>query len=325
MFTLIPKPSIWLAVALSVCFIATNTALASDDDDNDGDRQRSKTVNCYRDNASVQSKIDKVKAGRDTIIFIVGFCDERVTITKDGITLSGNKNGSGMRGGGLAEVTVTGARRVQIEYLNLNGAGSGVIVTHGATATIIGNNIYANTFGGVEVNYGSSALFTGNRITGNGEGGIFVGHGSSARLSGGNTVFSNTGEEVFVSQVSSLRSGESPYTGVKDIFTENEFELAAIQVKENSNVDVRNTDIICIEDCTNAIEPIDTATFRAQNNTSITGNISAFQAGVRVRQETKFFGTLFCNTGAYTYGFVHCEETCSGDVPGTCVSPPPPP
>jgi hypothetical protein len=312
MFYLISKPSIWLAAALSVCFIATNTALA-----HDGDKKRAKTVNCYEGNASVQSKIDKVKAGRDTTIFIVGFCDERVTITKDGITLSGNKNGWDTIDNGLTEVTVTGAQRVQIEYLKITGAGSGVIVRHGATATIIGNNIYANTDAGVEVNYGSSAVLNDNIITGNGETGIFVGHGSQARLRGGNTVSSNTGEEIFVSQVSSFRAGVSPYTGVKDIFTENEFELAAIHVKENSNVDIRNTDIICILPCTNAIETVDTATFRAQNNTSITGNIFAFHAGVRVRRPTEFFGTLNCGDGAYTYGHVFCGQTCNGDVTGS--------
>jgi hypothetical protein len=174
MFYLISKPSMWLVTALSVCFIATNTVLAHDNDD----RQRTKTVNCYEGNASVQSKIDKVKAGRDTTIFIVGFCDERVTITKDGITLSGNKNGWDTIDNGLTEVTVTGAQRVQIEYLKITGAGSGVIVRHGATATIIGNNIYANTDAGVEVNYGSSAVLNDNIITGNGETGISVGHGS---------------------------------------------------------------------------------------------------------------------------------------------------
>ncbi len=140
---LFSKRRTWLAVTLSVCFIATNTALAHDDDD----RKRSKTVNCYEHDASVQSEIDEVKVGRDTTIFIVGFCDERVTITKDGITLSGNKDGNGTIGGGLTEVTVIGAKRVLIEYLELTGAGYGVLVDLGALVEIRNNNIHDNLGG----------------------------------------------------------------------------------------------------------------------------------------------------------------------------------
>lgn len=311
---LFPKKSIWLAVALSVCFIATNTALAHDDD-----RQHSETVNCWEPGASVQDEIDDVKVGRDTTIFIMGFCDERVTITRDGITLSGNKDGSNAigDGDGLAEVTVTGARRVQIEYLKITGAGSGVNVIHGATATIIGNNIYTNTLSGVEVNYGSSAVLTDNDITGNGENGIFVGHGSQAHLLGGNAVSGNGEEEIFVSQSSSFRAGVSP-TGVKDTFTENEGDgIAAIHVKESASVDIRNSDILCTTPCTTAVVSLFGSTFRAQNNTSITGNIFANHGGVRVQTSATFSGKLTCISAGYSYGFVSCGQTCFGEIPGT--------
>ena len=207
---LFPKRSIWLVAALSVCFIATNTALAHDDDDDV--RKRTKTVNCYEHDASVQSEIDEVKVGRDTTIFIVGFCDESVTITKDGITLSGNKDGSGMIGGGLTEVTVIGAKRVLIEYLELTGAGYGVLVDLGALVEIRNNNIHDNLGGdGVGVYNQSFARVEFNTITGNGriahfEAGIENGAGSVIR-SRGNFVADNAYAAIEFGNMSYFRSG----------------------------------------------------------------------------------------------------------------------
>ena len=132
---LFSKKSMWLVAALSVCFIATNTSLAS----NDGGGQNTTTVNCHRGGASVQSAIDAIQFGQDTTVFIKGFCDESVSIVKDGITLSGNKGGGQHIGGGLTEVKVKGAQRVRIEFLELTGAGYGVLVEEGASVDIVKN------------------------------------------------------------------------------------------------------------------------------------------------------------------------------------------
>ena len=127
MFELFPNRGLWLAAVLSCSFIVSGPAQAHDNDEG----QHSKTVNCHESDKTVQSVIDKVKAGRDTTIFIVGFCDESVSIVKDGITLSGNKDGSGAIGGGLGEVKVTGAQRIIVEYLELTGDGYGVLAQEG--------------------------------------------------------------------------------------------------------------------------------------------------------------------------------------------------
>jgi hypothetical protein len=206
MFTLFPNRSTWLVAALLCCFIATNTALAK----GKGDKQHTKTVDCYKSHTSVQSAIDKVKVGRDTTIFIVGFCDEQVSIVKDGITLSGNKDGADIIGGGLTEVVVTGAQRVNIEYLELTGDGSGVGVGEGASVTIRNSNIHDNEADGVGVYYNAFARLESNMITGNGqqedeEAGIQVYQGGIVRSSG-NNIADNGYAAIEVGSVSYFRS-----------------------------------------------------------------------------------------------------------------------
>ena len=82
------KRSMLLGAVLSCLLITANIALADDRHN----RQRIRTVNCTEPDTSIQHAIDKVEYGQDTTIFIVGFCNERVSIVKDGITLSGNRD-----------------------------------------------------------------------------------------------------------------------------------------------------------------------------------------------------------------------------------------
>jgi hypothetical protein len=200
------RQEILLLVALLFCTFGANIALAKDK----GHKHHTKTVNCNKHNASVQSAIDKVKVGQDTTIFIVGFCDEHVSIVKDGITLSGNKDGNGMVGGKLTEITVTGAQRVQIEYLELTGAGSGVGVGEGASVTIRNSDIIDNEDDGVGVYYNAFARLESNMITGNGqkddeEAGIQVYQGGIVRSSG-NNIADNGYAAIEVGSVSYFRS-----------------------------------------------------------------------------------------------------------------------
>ena len=109
------RRGVLLIAAMFYCSFVTSSALAGPD--------KKKTVDCNKPNASVQKQVDKLKHGQDGTIYIVGFCNESVAIVRDGVTLSGNKSGNGTIGGGLAEVTVTGAQRVVIEYLELTGPG----------------------------------------------------------------------------------------------------------------------------------------------------------------------------------------------------------
>jgi hypothetical protein len=206
MYGFIPNRSMLLATALSCCFLAATTALADEDDNGQG----IKTVNCNGPNASVQNAINSVRHGRQTTIFIVGFCDESVSIVKDGITLSGNKNGYDAIGGGLTEVIVTGAQRVKIEYLELTGDGYGVLVQEGSSVTIRNNNIHDNVADGVGATNHVFARIEFNRITGNGridqgEGGIDALVGASVR-SRGNYIADNAYAAVEAGNMSYIRS-----------------------------------------------------------------------------------------------------------------------
>ena len=149
------------AATLACCLIAANVALADDH----SNRKRTRTVNCDEPETSVQDAIDKVEHGKNTTIFIVGFCDESVSIVRDGITLSGNKDGYDTIGGGLTEVKVTGAQRVQIEYLELTGAGYGVLAQEGASVAVRRNNIHDNVADGVGVANQAFARIESNTIT----------------------------------------------------------------------------------------------------------------------------------------------------------------
>jgi hypothetical protein len=302
MFRLLTKRSMWLTVALSCCFLATNTAQASDDDDDN--KQRTRTVNCYEHHASVQKEIDKVKIGRDTTIFIVGYCDERVSIVKDGITLSGNKDGSGVIGGGLTEVTVTGAQRVQIEYLNITGSGYGVLVEEGASVMIQHNEIHNNIAAGVAAFNQVFVRLEFNDITGNGrveefEAGI-DGSGGVTIRSKGNYIADNAYAAVEIGNMSFFRSGVSGgspddrdtflqkgCSGGEPAGTCGHSGSFAVDCFKNGLCDFRNTDV------TGRIEISGLSNFEVRNST-INGNIDG-SGGSRLRlRNTVSSGLVSC-------------------------------
>lgn len=208
MYTHTTNRSMLLLAALSCCLIATNAALA----DGPSNKSRTTIVNCNQGGASVQSAIDEAQYGRDTTIFIVGFCDERVSIVKDGITLSGNKDGNGLIGNGLTEVTITGAQRVRIEYLDITGAGYGVLAQEGASVTISNNNIHHNKSDGVGAWHNVFVRVELNSITSNGllepddGAGIEGGAGATIR-SRGNYIADNGWAAIAFGQGGALRLG----------------------------------------------------------------------------------------------------------------------
>lgn len=311
MFTLYSKKYLSIVAALSCCFVATNSALASDDDVG----QRTKTVNCYKANSSVQSKIDRVKAGRDTTIYIVGFCDERVSIVKDGITLSGNKDGAGI-GGGLTEVIVTGAQRVNIEYLELTGAGSGVGVGEGAAVTIRHNNIHDNEADGVGVYFNAFARLESNVITGNGqqedeEAGIQVYQGGIVR-SNGNNIAGNGYAAIEVGSVSYFRSfggdvlrqkgcdetvppGEGNSCG--------EPGTVALDCYRSATCELRDTSV------TGLIDTSSLSNFDARNST--VNGLFFVSGGSRLRVRDTVTGSfsVVCFDPVVSQGAVQCDES----------------
>jgi len=192
--------------ALLTLSLASTPALAGKKDD-----KGTKTVDCSKSRASVQKKVDSLKHDKGGTIFIQGFCNESVTIVHDGIRLSGDRDGDGTIDGGLSEVVVTGAQRVEIEYLELTGEGYGVLVQEGASARISHSNIHDNVADGVGVYNQAFARVEFNTITGNGrpeyfEAGIEGGVGSKIR-SRGNYVADNAYAAVEMGNLGYIRSG----------------------------------------------------------------------------------------------------------------------
>ena len=323
-----------LLVALIACTFVTNIALAKDKGHKHGSKhnQHTKTVNCNKGKASVQSEIDKVKFGQDTTIFIDGFCDESVSIVKDGITLSGNKSGNDILGGGggLTEVTVTGAQRVVIEYLELKGSGYGVLVQEGASAAIRHNHIHGNVAAGVAVYNLAFARVEFNLIEKNGrlshyEAGIEG--GSSSIRSRGNIVRNNAYAAVGMGNNGFFRSGLFiPQGGTLDLKDKDTFlqkgctddpdtsdcaadGSLAIECYRSGTCELRNTEVV------GNIDISGMSNFEART-TSIYGDVDGSGgSGLNLQHTVSGKGWVSCDETAFTYGSIECDEDISKNTP----------
>ncbi len=308
------KRSMLLGAVLSGILITANIALADDRHN----RQGIRTVNCTEPDTSIQRVIDKVEYGQDTTIFIVGFCNERVSIVKDGITLSGNRDGYDTIGGGLTEVKVTGAQRVQIEYLELTGDGYGVLVQEGSSVTIRNNNIHDNVADGVGATNHVFARIEFNRITGNGrkdqgEGGIDAFVGASVR-SRGNYIADNAYAAVEAGNMSYIRSNGG------DIFVQKgcsqgqdadacaltaENGTVAVDCYRNGMCDFRGTDVTGISYIT-GLSNWDV------RNTTINGDIEG-GGGARLHLRGSVTGSGFVS--CYSEAFASSSVQCFSFIP----------
>jgi len=266
-------------------------------------------VNCPME--SVQQAINNVKHGLEFTIFIIGQCNESVSIIKDGITLSGNNDGDGTIDGGLTEVKIKGAQRVRVEYLNITGAGAGVLVEEGASVDIVKNNIHDNTGGdGVGVFNEGFARVEFNIITGNGratlfEAGIELGSGSTV-LSRGNMINNNVYAAIAIGNMSYFRSGlripsgETLDPADKDTFIQGSGNFA-VDCFRKGLCDFRNTDVtgnISISGLSN----LDVET------TTINGDIVASGgSGLHLSESVTGSGFVFCVTEAFASDFIQCR------------------
>lgn len=322
----IMRQRVLLLATLLSCTFVTSIAFANDDDDDNGNRVS--TVNCNKQNASVQKKVNKLKHGREGTIYIVGFCNESVTIVNDGVTLSGNKSGDGTIGGGLTEVIVTGAQRVNIEYLELTGDGYGVLVQEGASANIRNNNIHDNEADGVGVYNLAFARVEFNSITGNGrpeffEAGIEGGVSSNVR-SRGNYVADNAYAAVEMGNNGYFRSGLFvPQGGVldpadKDVLLQKgcsqgqtAAECAAtaapgtiaIDCFRGGICDLRNTEVVG-ESFISGLSNFDVRT------SSINGDVGGSGGSrLHLRSSVKGSGFVSCFSEAFASSFTQCGNS----------------
>jgi hypothetical protein len=302
--------------------LATTPALAGKKGD-----KGSKTVDCNKSRASVQKKVDSLKHDKGGTIFIRGFCNERVTIVHDGIRLSGNEDGDGTIDGGLAEVVVTGAQRVEIEYLVLSGEGYGVLVQEGASARISHNEIRDNVADGVGVYNQAFARVEFNTITGNGrpeyyEAGIEGGVGAKVR-SRGNYVADNAYAAVEMGNLGYIRSGSFvPPGGTadpadRDVFlqkgciegqTASECEMTAapgtisIDCFRGGICDFRNTDVVGAS----FISGLSNFDVR---NSLLHGNVGASGGSrLNLRSSVSGSGYVNCYSEAFASNAIRCDD-----------------
>ena len=121
-----------------------------------------KFVKCPKE--SIQAAIDA--AVPPATIEIKGICTENVVINKDDIVLT-SKNKTEPQGGSgtvAGKITVKGARRVSIEFLNITGPDEGIIATDNASITVKKSIVSNNLGHGILLMQGASAVIHQNRI-----------------------------------------------------------------------------------------------------------------------------------------------------------------
>ena len=170
---------------------------------------KSVSVNCSLPATSVQGAVDGVTPGVPTTIFVVGECTEDVTITSDAITLSGDPNGLGLRGGDgtiNGQISVIGANNVTIENLTVTGSGAGVVVQDSANVHIRDSILDENEFEGVAVINAAFVEIGGTNITDNwpNGSGLVVQRNSAAVLVCNNVITgngANNGRAIFLEEL----------------------------------------------------------------------------------------------------------------------------
>ncbi len=146
-------------------------------------------VDCSKQ--SIQDAVDKAVDG-DTIV-VSGTCnEENVTITTDGITISGDPVVGGTLIGGF---TVKSAVRVVFDNMTVkDGTNHGVRAEDGASVRVSNCTIENHPRDGVFIGRGSNALIEGSTVQNNGRYAVVVSSGSSARLRDNPLIQSNVFE-----------------------------------------------------------------------------------------------------------------------------------
>ena len=318
-----------LAAAMS-CFFVTKIAFADEGQNDEEGRDRVIKVNCNKQNASVQRKLDRAPRHRDVTIFIKGYCDESVLIERDGVTLSGNRDGDGSIDGGLREVQVLGSTRVTIEYLELTGDGYGVLAQDGSSVNVMHNNIHDNEFDGIGAFSHVFVRAYYNQIVRNGrpapffEGGIDAGVGAAIR-SAGNYIAENGYAAVTVGNQGYFRSGfftagGPPDPADQDVILQkgcNQGDAAgtcgepgtiALEGFRNGILDIRNTQVTG-ETFVSGLSNLDVRTSSFHGDVGASGG-----SRVHLRSSVTGSGDVSCFTEAFASSFVQCGD----------VIPPPP-
>ncbi len=195
------------------------TALADNDDD-DKDKTKVKIVKCGK-GKTIGKALEKGNKRKPLVIIVQGPepCKENVIITRDDVTLRGDKDVGGTvfaMDPALDTISIIGARRVVIDKLTVSGGKDGISAVLGAGFTVQNSTISYNERGGIRV-AGSSAVIVDNDILHNFDG-VKIVESASARIWAedvGNTIAYNEedGIEIANSSTASMFGNTVEHNG----------------------------------------------------------------------------------------------------------------
>ena len=164
--------SLLLAIGL-----LSGTALADDDDD-DNDKDKVKIVKCDK-GKTIAKALKKGNKRKPLVIIVRGTCKENVLITRDDVTLRGDKDVGGTVEAANPDVDtilIRGARRVELDNLTVKGASnaSGVEGSQGASFAVAYNSVIRENRNGVVVSRGSRGTIEESTVKDNSRDGVLV-------------------------------------------------------------------------------------------------------------------------------------------------------
>jgi len=189
---------------LSCCFLAKATTASADD-----------VVGLDCSQKSLADAVRDVRDDRRTIILFTGICAGPITIRTDGLTIIGVSPAI-VDGGGSDAVTVSGAGRVSLAYLEVRNGLNGIHAVNGAHLTLAGVTAHDNAVSGISLQTASSAALFNVAANDNGAHGLDVGNGAAATVGGSLTATGNhfaglnvNGSTITFSQATVVANGNA--------------------------------------------------------------------------------------------------------------------
>jgi hypothetical protein len=209
-------------------------------------------VDCSTD--SINESIAEAGAAEHLIVNITGNCEERVLITRSGVSLVGTTAAASSsitfadytpstlhsaiesaHSSSLeflnsnAVISVIGAKNIVIDNLTISGAtinttdggaGKGIAIRYNSSVAVK-NSVISGNNSGLVANAGGVAILKDNSITGNDAYGIIASDGGIILAKGGNTINQTNENGVLHAAVGAYRNGTITFSGTNTVTSTN--------------------------------------------------------------------------------------------------------